>query len=79
MIEIVRHRQRDVKRWQYGDMRKRWTAAGMLQAGQRFRRIVGCSQLAKLVTVIKRATAPSDANTRSSASSVSPLRSNRHR
>ena len=30
MIEIVRHTQRNVKRWQDGDMRKRWTAAGML-------------------------------------------------
>ena len=29
MIEIVRHTQRNVKRWQDGDMRKRWTAAGM--------------------------------------------------
>ncbi|MDQ2761864.1 MAG: transposase [Actinomycetota bacterium] len=28
MIEIVRHTQRNVKRWQTGDMRKRWTAAG---------------------------------------------------
>ena len=38
MIEIVRHTQRNVKRWQDGDMRKRWTAAGMLQAEQQFRR-----------------------------------------
>ena len=50
MIEIVRHTQRNVKRWQDGDMRKRWTAAGMLQAEQQFRRIVGYSDLAKLVT-----------------------------
>lgn len=50
MIEIVRHTQRNVKRWQDGDMRKRWTAAGMLQAEQQFRRIVGYSQLAQLVT-----------------------------
>ena len=27
MIEIVRYTQRNVKRWQDGDMRKRWTAA----------------------------------------------------
>ena len=32
MIEIVRHTQRNVKRWQDGDMRKRWTAAGRLVA-----------------------------------------------
>ncbi len=54
MIEIVRHTQRNVKRWQDGDMRKRWTAAGMLQAEQQFRRIIGYSDLAKLVTAIER-------------------------
>jgi hypothetical protein len=54
IIEIVRHTQRNVKRWQDGDMRKRWTAAGMLQAEQQFRRIVGYSDLAKLVTAIER-------------------------
>jgi putative transposase len=54
MIEIVRHTQRNVKRWQDGDMRKRWTAAGMLQAEHQFRRIVGYSDLAKLVTAIER-------------------------
>jgi transposase-like protein len=53
MIAIVRHTQRNVKRWQDGDMRKRWTAAGMLQAEQQFRRIVGYSDLAKLVTAIE--------------------------
>ena len=53
MIEIVRHTQRNVKRWQDGDMRKRWTAAGMLQAEQQLRRIVGYSDLAKLVTAIE--------------------------
>ena len=37
MIEIVRDTQRNVKRWQDGDMRKRWTAAGMLVAEQQFR------------------------------------------
>jgi hypothetical protein len=54
MIEIVRHTQRNVKRWHDGDMRKRWSAAGMLQAEQQFRRIVGYSDLAKLVTAIER-------------------------
>ncbi len=37
MIEIVRYTQRNVKRWRDGDMRKRWTAAGMLVAEQQFR------------------------------------------
>ena len=53
-IEIVRHTQRNVKRWQDGDMRKRWTAAGMLQAEQQFRRVVGYSDLSKLVIAIER-------------------------
>jgi transposase-like protein len=54
MIEIVRHTQRNVKRWQDGDMRKRWTAAGMLQAEQQFRRIIGYRDLANLVIAIER-------------------------
>jgi hypothetical protein len=43
-----------VKRWQDGDMRKRWTAAGMLAAEQQFRRIIGYRDLAKLVIAIER-------------------------
>ena len=53
-IEIVRHTQRNVKRWQDGDMRKRWTAAGMLVAEQQFRRIIGYRHLAKLIIAIER-------------------------
>jgi putative transposase len=54
MIEIVRYTQRNVKRWQDGDMGKRWTAAGMLVAEQQFRRIIGYRNLAKLVIAIER-------------------------
>jgi len=54
MIEIVRYTQRNVKRWQDGDMRKRWTAAGMIAAEQQFRRIIGYRDLAKLVIAIER-------------------------
>src|SRR3954463_16751696 len=54
MIEIVRHTQRNVKRWREGDMRRRWTAAGMLVAEQQFRRIIGYKDLAKLVIAIER-------------------------
>ena len=54
MIEIVRHTQRNVKRWQEGDMRRRWTAAGMLVAEQQFRRIIGYRDLAKLVIAVER-------------------------
>ncbi len=54
MIEIVRHTQRNVKRWREGDTRKRWTAAGMLEAERQFRRIVGYRHLAELVIAIER-------------------------
>ena len=54
MIEIVRYTQLNVKRWQDGDMRKRWTAAGMLVAEQQFRRIIGYRDLAKLVIAVER-------------------------
>jgi putative transposase len=54
MIEIVRSTQRNVKHWQDGDMRKRWTAAGMLAAEQQFRRIIGYRDLAKLVIAVER-------------------------
>jgi putative transposase len=56
MIEIVRHTQRNVKRWRDGDMRRRWTAAGMLIAEQQFRRIIGYRDLATLVIAIERHT-----------------------
>jgi transposase-like protein len=60
MIEIVRYTQRNVKRWQDGDMRKRWTAAGMLVAEQQFRRIIGYRNLAKLVIAIERHAIPAE-------------------
>lgn len=58
MIGVVRRTQRNVKRWQDGDMRKRWTAAGMLVAEQQFRRIIGYKDLAKLVAAIERQASP---------------------
>jgi transposase-like protein len=54
MIEIVRRTQRNVKRWSSGEMGLRWTAAGMLEAERQFRRIIGYSNLAKLVVAIER-------------------------
>jgi transposase-like protein len=54
MIEIVRKTQRNVKRWQGGDMRMRWTAAGMIEAERQFRRIVGYSDLAALAVAVER-------------------------
>ena len=46
--------QRNVKRWQTGDMALRWTAAGMGEAERQFRRIIGYKQLARLVATIER-------------------------
>jgi len=54
MIEAVRRTQRNVKRWSSGEMGLRWTAAGMLEAERQFRRIIGYSDLAKLVIAIDR-------------------------
>jgi len=56
MIEIVRYTQRNVKRWQDGDMRERRTVTGMLVAEHQFRRIIGYRNLAKLVIAIERHT-----------------------
>ena len=53
MIEIVRRTQRNVKRWQTGDMALRWTAAGMSEAQRQFRKIIGYKQLARLVVAIE--------------------------
>jgi putative transposase len=54
MIEIVRRTSRNVKRWQTGDMCLRWTAAGMLEAERRFRKIIGYRDLAKLALAVER-------------------------
>ena len=54
MIECVRRSARNVKHWQSGDMCLRWTAAGMLEAEQQFRRIICYADLAKPVTAIER-------------------------
>ena len=40
-------------------MALRWTAAGVSQAEQQFRRITGYKQLARLVVTIERCTTPS--------------------
>jgi transposase-like protein len=54
MIECVRRTSRNVKRWQSGEMGLRWTAAGMLEAEQQFRKIIGYRDLAKLIIAIER-------------------------
>ncbi len=54
MIEIVRRTQRNVKRWQGGEMGLRWTAAGMLEAERQFRRVVGYRELPVLLFSLER-------------------------
>jgi len=53
MIECVRRSSRNVKHWQNGDMALRWTAAGMLEAEQQFRRVIGHADLAKLAIAVE--------------------------
>jgi hypothetical protein len=43
-----------VKRWKDGSMKKRWVAAGMLEAERSFRRVKGCKQMPALVAAIRR-------------------------
>jgi putative transposase len=54
MIECVRRSSRNVKNWQNGEMCLRWTAAGMLEAEQQFRRVIGHTELAKLAIAVER-------------------------
>ena len=54
MFDTVRTTQRNVKRWRDGDMRLRWTAAGMAEAQRGFRRVKGFRDLPKLIHAIHR-------------------------
>jgi putative transposase len=54
MIDTVRRTARNVKRWQNGDMCLRWTAAGMREAEQQFRRVIGHRNLGKLAIAVER-------------------------
>lgn len=63
MIEIVRAHTRNVKRWQPGDMRLRWAAAGMLAASAQFRRVKGDRQLPKLAAALRHTVSIEDPST----------------
>jgi putative transposase len=63
MIEIVRNHARNVKRWQPGDMRLRWAAAGMEEAAGQFRRVKGYRQLPQLAAAVKQATSAANGST----------------
>jgi putative transposase len=53
MISTVRVIHRNVKHWSSGDMCLRWTAAGMLEAETRFRKVDGYRGLATLAVRIE--------------------------
>ena len=53
MIGTVRTIQRNVKNWSSGEMCLRWTAAGMLEAESRFRKVEGYRGLAQLAVHVE--------------------------
>ena len=53
MISTVRVINRNVKHWSSGEMCLRWTAAGMLEAETRFRKVQGYRGLATLAVKIE--------------------------
>jgi putative transposase len=62
-IEIVREHARNVKRWQPGDMRLRWAAAGMLADAEQIRRVKGYRQLPQLARALRQAIGDPDPST----------------
>lgn len=57
MISITRTTQRNVKQWKDAAMARRWTAAGMLVAETKFRRIKGYKDMPLLLAALARHTA----------------------
>jgi putative transposase len=53
MISTVRTIHRNVKHWSSGEMCLRWTAAGMLEAESRFRKVQGHRGLATIAVAIE--------------------------
>jgi transposase-like protein len=53
MISTVRVIHRNVKHWNSGEMCLRWTAAGMLEAETRFRKVAGYRGLANIAIAIE--------------------------
>jgi putative transposase len=58
MISIARTTTGRVTHWRDGTMKKRWIAAGLLEAERSFRRIKGCTEMPTFVAAIARATNP---------------------
>jgi putative transposase len=55
MISVARTTMGNVKNWKDGSMKKRWVAAGMLEAERNFRRVRGCKDMPTLVAALRRA------------------------
>jgi len=54
MISIARTTMGHVKRWRDGTMKKRWLAAGLLEAERSFRPVKGCAEMPVLVDALRR-------------------------
>jgi len=54
MISVARTTTGNVKRWRDGRMKKRWMAAGVLEAERSFRRVKGCHEMPVLVAALRR-------------------------
>ena len=57
MISVARTTIGNVKTWKDGSMKKRWVAAGMLEAERNFRRVRGCKEMPTLVAALRLAAA----------------------
>ncbi len=55
-FSVARNVTARVKRWRGGDMRLRWSAAGLLEAEKNFRRVRGCKLMPKLLFALDRGT-----------------------
>lgn len=53
MISVARTVMGNVKRWKDGSMKKRWVAAGVLEAERSFRRVKGCKEMPVLVAALR--------------------------
>jgi len=51
-LSTVRHVSRNVKRWQAGDHVARWTAAGLIEAEKKFRKVKGFRELKELGRIL---------------------------
>jgi hypothetical protein len=80
MLSIARTTNRNVTRWRDGQMVLRWTAAGMLNAEQSFRRVKGYEQMPQLIAELHRRTHPETAtNTKTDGAAAQSSPRNRHR